>query len=69
MAKKHEDKVCNTLVQFIAKRKGVSINRIDFPDKNKDNNEPSVDRLIRLVGLEIVLEHTLIEIAEITRWT
>jgi len=61
MEDKHEDQVCNTLVQFIAKRKGVIIDRGYCPDKDKDNNQPSVDRLVKCSGLEIVLEHTLIE--------
>ena len=61
MDEKHEDEVCNTVVDFIVKRKNLTINRISCPDKEKKNNVPSVDRLIECRGVEIVLEHTLIE--------
>jgi len=61
MEEKHEDLVCNTVVDFIAKRKNLTITEIWCPDKQKKNNMPSVDRLIRCVGVEILLEHTLIE--------
>ncbi len=61
MQKKHEHLLCDTVVHFIAKRKNLTITEICYPDKAKKNNEPSVDRLIKCSGIEIVLEHTLIE--------
>ncbi len=61
MEKKHEKQVCDTIIHFIAKRKNLTVNKICYPDKEKRNSAPSVDRLIECPGLEIVLEHTLIE--------
>ena len=61
MGNKHEDQVCNTVIGFIAKRKHLTISEICCPDKEKKKNVPSVDRLIKCLGAEIVLEHTLIE--------
>jgi hypothetical protein len=61
MGENHEDQLCDTIVQFITQRKSVSICGIDCPDEEKDTNLPSVDRLIRCSGVEIVLEHTLVE--------
>jgi hypothetical protein len=61
MKEMHEDKVCDTIVHFIAKRKNLIIDKICYPDKDKKDNTPSVDRLIKCLGVEILLEHTLIE--------
>jgi len=61
MKLKHEDRVCDTVVYFVVKRKNLTIDRIYYPDKDKRNKGPSVDRLIKCVRVEIVLEHTLIE--------
>ncbi len=61
MGKKHEDQVCTALIDFIAKQKNLTIREICCPDKEKKNNLPSVDRLIKCPDVEIVLEHTLIE--------
>jgi hypothetical protein len=61
MKERHEDKVCDTIVHFIAKRKNLIIDKICYPDKDKKDNTPSVDRLIKCLGVEILLEHTLIE--------
>ncbi len=61
MEKKHEKQVCDTIIHFIAKRKHLTVNKICYPDKEKRNSAPSVDRIIECPGLEIVLEHTLIE--------
>jgi len=61
MKARHEDRVCDTVLYFIAKRKNLNIDTIYYPDKDKKNNAPSVDRLIKCDGIEIVLEHTLIE--------
>jgi len=61
MQEKHEDKVCNTIIHFISKRKNLIIHKICYPDKEKKENTPTVDRIIKCAAVEIVLEHTLIE--------
>jgi len=61
MGNKHEDQVCNTVIGFIVKRKHLTIIEICCPDKEKKKNVPSVDRMIKCTGVEVVLEHTLIE--------
>jgi len=61
MEKNHEKQVCDTIIHFITKRKNLTINKICYPDKEKRNSAPSVDRIIKCCGSEIVLEHTLIE--------
>jgi hypothetical protein len=58
--KDHRKQVCNTLACFIARRKGITIKRIRYPDEEQ-RNVKAVDVLVESSSSEIVIEHTLIE--------
>ena len=60
MRKEHEKSVCKAVVDFIARRKGIVIEYIDYPDE-KERTKEEVDVLVKASSGEIVLEHTRIE--------